>query len=110
MEVTSPRRGDVYLVDLDPTKGSEIRKRRPCVIVSPDEMNRYLRTVIIAPMTTSGYPYPSRVRCRFDGKDGSVALDQLRAVDAQRLRRRAGQLSPATLRRVFAVLQEMFAP
>lgn len=102
-------RGDVYLVGLDPTRGSEIRKTRPCVVVSPDELNRYLRTVIIAPMTTGGQAYPWRVTCRFRGRAGFVALDQLRTVDTGRLRRRLGRLAPATLTSVLAVLQEMFA-
>jgi mRNA interferase MazF len=96
------------LVELDPTRGSEIRKTRPCVIVSPDELNYHLRTVIVAPMTTAGNAYPFRPACRFAGKVGRVALDQIRTVDRERLRKPLGVLSPATLRTVFDVLAEMF--
>src|SRR4051812_13085278 len=103
-----PSRGEVYLVELDPTRGSKIRKTRPCVIVSPDELNHHLRTVLVAPMTTGGHTYPFRPTCRFGSKDGRVALDQLRAVDRDRLRKRLGVLSPATLAAVFAILAEMF--
>lgn len=103
-------RGEVYLVDLNPTRGSEIRKMRPCVVVSPDELNAHLRTFIVAPLTTGGHPYPFRVACRFGGKAGSVVLDQIRAVDHERLARRLGRLAPTTTARALAVLQEMFAP
>lgn len=103
-----PSRGEVLLVELDPTRGSEIRKTRPCLVVSPDELNRHLRTFIVAPMTTSGHAYPFRPACRFGGKDGRVALDQLRTVDQERLRKRLGVLSSANLASVFAVLAEMF--
>ena len=103
-----PSRGEVYLVELDPTRGSEIRKTRPCVIVSPDELNHHLRTVIVAPMTTGGQPYPFRPTCRFSGKEGRVALDQLRTVDRERLRKRLGVLNPANLTSLFTVLREMF--
>jgi len=82
------RRFEVFLVNLDPTVGSEIRKARPCVVVSPDEMNRYVRTVVVAPLTTAGRPYPSRVPVRFAGKNGQVVVDQLRTVDKIRLARR----------------------
>jgi mRNA interferase MazF len=85
-------RGQVYLVRLDPTLGSEIKKTRPCVIVSPDELNEHLRTVIVAPMTTGGRPYPWRPRCRFQGRAGFVALDQLRTVDVERLGKKLGAL------------------
>jgi len=102
-------RGDVYLIALDPTRGSEIRKTRPCLIVSPDELNRHLRTVIVAPMTTGGQAYPWRVTCRFQNRNGFVALDQLRTVDTERLVTRLGRLSPAVVRQVQQVLQEMFA-
>ncbi|MGH7263865.1 MAG: type II toxin-antitoxin system PemK/MazF family toxin [Candidatus Rokuibacteriota bacterium] len=105
----APSRGDVYLVGLDPTPGSEIRKTRPCVVVSPDELNRHLRTVIIAPLTTGGQAYPWRVICRFRGRAGFVALDQLRTVDTARLQRRLGRLTPTTFGSVSRVLQEMFA-
>jgi mRNA interferase MazF len=101
-------RGEVYLVELDPTRGSELRKTRPCLIVSPDELNHHLRTLIVAPMTTGGHAYPFRPACRFGGKQGRVALDQLRTVDRERLRKRLGSLSPATLATVFGVLSEMF--
>lgn len=103
-----PSRGEVYLVELDPTRGSEIRKTRPCVVVSPDELNHHLRTSIVAPMTTGGHPYPFRVSCRFAGKRGHVVLDQLRTVDRERLRKRLGALSAATMAEVLGVLGEMF--
>ena len=103
-----PSRGEVYLVELDPTRGSEIRKTRPCVIVSPDELNHHLRTSIVAPMTTGGHPYPFRVSCRFAGKRGHVVLDQLRTVDRERLRKRLGALSDTTMTEVLGVLGEMF--
>ena len=103
-----PRGGEVYLVELDPTRGSEIRKTRPCLVVSPDELTHHLRTAIVAPMTTGGLAYPFRPNCRFAGRDGRVALDQLRTVDRDRLRKRLGKLTPATLTTVFATLAEMF--
>jgi mRNA interferase MazF len=103
-------RFDVLLVTLDPTVGSEIRKTRPCLVVSPDEMNQHLRTVIVAPMTTAGRTYPSRVACRFRGKQAQVVLDQLRTVDVARLVRKVGTLDAAAGDRVLAVLAELFAP
>lgn len=103
-------RGDVYLVRLDPTQGSEIRKTRPCLVVSPDELNEHLRTVMIAPMTTGGQAYPWRIQCRFQGRTGFVATDQLRTVDIERLARRLGRLSTNSVTAVLTVLQEMFAP
>lgn len=103
-------RGEVYLVNLDPTLGSEIKKTRPCLVISPNEMNRHIRTVIVAPMTTKGREYPSRVSCRFGGKDGQVVLDQLRTVDQARLVRRLGRLNRSTNLKVQELLQEMFAP
>ena len=103
-------RGDVYLVQLDPTRGSEIQKTRPCLIVSPDELNNHLRTVIIAPMTTGGQAYPWRVQCRFQGRTGFVATDQLRTVDVGRLARRLGRLAPNSLAAVLSTLEEMFTP
>lgn len=111
MAVARPRpaRGEVHLVGLDPTRGSEIRKTHPCLIVSPDELNHHLRTVIVAPMTTSGHAYPWRVACRFQQRTGLVALDQLRTVDKERLVRRLGRLAPATVAVVLRSLQEMFA-
>lgn len=106
----APLRGDVYLIELDPTRGSEIRKTRPCLVVSPDELNQHLRTVLVAPMTTGGQAYPWRVRCRFRDRIGFVALDQLRAVDGERLVKRLGRISPGTLAAVLSVTQEMFTP
>jgi mRNA interferase MazF len=102
-------RGDIFLVALNPTPGSEISKTRPCVVVSPDELNARLRTFIVAPLTTRGHPCPFRVRCRFDDKDGYVVADQLRAVDRDRLVKRLGSLADATLTDVLGVLQVMFA-
>ena len=102
-------RGDVHLVRLDPTLGREIRKTRPCVVVSPDELNQHLRTVIVAPMTTGGHAYPWRVVCRFQNGSGFVALDQLRTVDSERLVKRLGRLSSGTTTDVLETLQEMFA-
>lgn len=103
------RRGDVFLVELNPTRGAEIRKTRPCVVISPDELNRSLPTFIVAPLTKGRHQYPFRVACRFAGRDGYVVADQLRTVDDERLVRRLGRLTPATLARVMAVLQAMFA-
>lgn len=102
-------RGDIYLVSLNPTRGSEIRKTRPCVVVSPDELNAHLRTFIVAPLTTGGHRYPFRVRCHFEDKDGHVVIDQLRAVDRDRLIRRLGVLADDTLVEVLSILQAMFA-
>ena len=104
------RRGDVFLVRLNPARGGEIQKTRPCVVVSPDELNFYLRTFIVAPLTTGGHAYPFRVPCRFQGRGGYVVIDQIRTVDRERLVRRLGKLSPSTLGRVLAILQEMFTP
>jgi len=103
-------RGDVFLVSLDPTRGNEIQKTRPCVIVSPDELNTSLRTYIVAPLTSGGHSYPFRVSCKFQGRSGHIVLDQIRTVDRDRLLRRLGKLSSSTLGRVLAVLQEMFRP
>lgn len=102
-------RGEVHLVRLDPASGSEIKKTRPCLIVSPDELNHHLRTVIVAPMTTGGQAYPWRVACRFQGRNEFVALDQLRTVDSERLVKRLGRLPAATASEVLDTLQEMFA-
>ncbi len=102
-------RGDIFLVTLNPTRGSEIRKTRPCVIVSPDELNSHLRTFIVAPLTTGVHPYPFRVRCTFDGQDGHVVADQLRAVDRERLVKHLGRLSDTTLNELLGVLLAMFA-
>ena len=103
-------RFDVFLVNLDSAVGSEIRKSRPCVVVSPDEMNRHVGTVVVAPLTTSGRPFPSRVPVRFAGKDGQVVIDQLRTVDKARLVRRLGALEAREAAGVLEVLREFFAP
>jgi mRNA interferase MazF len=100
----------VYLVSLDRVVGGEIRKTRPCAVISPDEMNRHIRTVIVAPMTTQGHAYPTRVGCRFKGKTGRIVLDQLRTVDTQRLVKRLGVLEQGAQAEVLRVLAEMFAP
>ena len=104
------RRGEVYLVSLNPTQGSEIRKTRPCVVVSPDDLNEHLRTFIVAPMTTGKHAYPFRVACRFQGRSGYVVLDQIRTVDRECLARRLGRLTPRTVQSALLVLQEMFTP
>lgn len=109
MVATTARRGDIYLVSLGPTRGREIRKTRPCVVVSPDELNEHIQTFIVAPLTTGSRAYPFRVPCRFQDKVGHMVLDQVRAVDLERLVRRLGHLPLGTLRRALAVLQEMFA-
>jgi mRNA interferase MazF len=104
------KRFEVYLINLDPTVGSEIQKTRPCLVISPDEMNRFIKTVIVAPMTTKGTSYPSRVLCKFQGKQGQVVLDQIRTVDKTRLVRRLGKVDKRTQSEVLSVLNEMFAP
>ncbi|MEO5574547.1 MAG: type II toxin-antitoxin system PemK/MazF family toxin [Gammaproteobacteria bacterium] len=109
MEVVA-HRFDVYLVALAPTRGHENQKTRPCVIVSPDEMNEHISTVIIAPMTTQGKNYPSRIALEFNKKKGRVVLDQIRTVDKSRLIKRLGGVEKATQKRILAVLKEMFAP
>lgn len=105
-----PQRFDVYLINLDPTIGKEIRKTRPCVIVSPDEMNRHISTVIIAPLTSTIRNYPTRVTCQFQGKEGQVVLDQLRAVDKKRLVKNLGIIGVDTEKEIFLILQQMFSP
>ena len=102
-------RFDVYLVILDPTVGSEIQKTRPCLIISPDEMNRHIATVIVAPMRTKGRSYPTRVACTFKEKEGQVVLDQIRTVDKSRLARKLEQLKVESQREVLSVLTEMFS-
>lgn len=102
-------RGEVYLVELNPARGSEIQKTRPCLIISPDEVNHYLRTVIVAPMTTGGYAYPTRIACRFRRAAGHIVLDQIRTVDSERLLRYLGEVTPAMLSSVLTTLREMFA-
>lgn len=104
------KRFDVYLVALDPTVGHEIQKTRPCLVVSPDEINRSIGTVIVAPMTKGQQSYPTRVQVKFKGQVGSVALDQIRAVDKSRLINKVGVIKEPTRSKVLAVLQEMFAP
>ncbi len=104
------RRGEVYFVDLRPTRGREIRNARPCVVVSPDELNAHLGTFIVAPLTTGSHPYPFRLPCRFGGKNGHIILDQLRTVDHGRLVRRLGTLTPDALTGALTVLREMFTP
>ena len=104
------KRFDVHLVNLDPTVGSEIRKARPCLIISPDEMNRHIATIIVAPMTSKGRDYPTRVNCTFKGKKGQVVLDQIRTVDKIRLHQKLGTLDKKTQTVVLSVLAELFAP
>ena len=103
-------RFEVYLIRLDPTEGHEIRKTRPCLVISPDEMNHHIDTIIVAPMTTKGRDYPTRVPVRFQRKTGQIVLDQIRAVDKTRLARRLGKIDEATAQRVLSLLSEMFAP
>ena len=109
MVTPAVRRGDVFLVALNPTRGREMRKTRPCVVVSPDELNAHLHTCIVAPLISASKSYPFRVACRFDGKQGQVVLDQIRTVDRERMVRRLGRVSPNVERRVLATLQELFA-
>ena len=104
------RRFEVRLISLDPAKGSEIQKTRPCLIISPDEMNKHIRTVIIAPMTSTIKNYPTRVTTTFQGKRGQIVLDQIRTVDKGRLIKNLGSISKAAEEKVLRVLQEMFAP
>jgi mRNA interferase MazF len=102
------KRFDVFLVNLDPTIGREIQKSRPCLIISPDEMNRFISTVIIAPMTTRGREYPTRIPCTFQGKQGQIVLDQVRTVDKIRLSQKLGRIDKLTQGKVLSLLQEMF--
>jgi mRNA interferase MazF len=103
------KRFEVYLVNLDPTVGHEIKKSRPCLVISPDELNRYISTVIVAPMTTKGRNYPTRVPCTFQGKEGQVVLEQIRTVDKIRLVKRLGKIDSRTQANVFSVLSELFS-
>jgi mRNA interferase MazF len=103
------KRFEVYLVNLDPTLGSEIRKTRPCLIISPDEMNDHINTVIVAPMTSKGRDYPTRINCHFEEKEGQIILDQIRTVDKIRLVKRLGKITAKTQKEVLAGLMEMFA-
>ena len=102
-------RFDVYLINLDPAIGSEIQKARPCLIISPDEMNRHIRTVIVAPMTTASKDYPTRVSCKFKKKKGQIVLDQIRTIDKTRLMKKLGSINPETQLEVISVLQRLFA-
>jgi len=102
-------RFDVFLINLDPTVGSEIKKTRPCLIISPDEMNRYIRTIIVAPMTTAGKNYPTRVRCEFQGKKGQIVLDQICTIDKSRIIKKIGTVDPQVQAEVISTLQSMFA-
>jgi mRNA interferase MazF len=104
------KRFDVFLINLDPTVGAEMKKTHPGVIISPDEMNRHIATVIIAPMTTQGKTYPTRVTCKFQGKQGLVVLDQIRTVDKTRLAKKLGRIDTKTQSDVLTVLGEMFSP
>jgi mRNA interferase MazF len=106
--VNNPRRDEVWLIALDPSRGSEIKKTRPCLVISPDEMNEPLRTVIIAPLTSTVRNYPTRVGLTFRNKAGQVVLDQLRAVDRERLIRKLGVVTQKTAQTVSTVLVEMF--
>lgn len=107
--VPRPLRFEVHLVNLDPATGREIRKTRPCLVISPDEMNRHLQTVIVAPMTTKGLNYPSRVPCTFHGKRGQVVLDQIRTVDRTLLVKRLGRLTGGQAKEVLDMLAAIFA-
>jgi len=102
-------RFDVYLTNLDPTVGSEIQKTRPCLVISPDEMNKHIRTVIVAPMTTAGKDYPTRVSCTFKRKKGQIVLDQIRTIDKTRLVKKLGTIDPGTQLKVITILQRLFS-
>lgn len=102
-------RFDVYLTNLDPTVGSEIQKTRPCLVISPDEMNKHIRTVIVAPMTTAGKDYPTRVSCTFKKKKGQIVLDQIRTIDKTRLVKKLGTIDPETQLKVITILQRLFS-
>jgi len=102
-------RFEVYLINLDPTLRGEIKKSRPCLIISPDEMNNYIATVIVAPMTTKGRDYPTRVKCQFDGKSGQIVLDQIRTVDKIRLIKKLGEINDSISEEVLSVLQDMLS-
>ena len=104
------RRFDVFLIHLDPATGAEMKRTHPGIVISPDEMNRYIATVIIAPMTMKGTAYPTRVACKFQGKQGQVVLDQIRTVDKTRLAKKLGRIDTKTQSDVLRVLREMFSP
>ena len=103
------KRFDVFLINLDPTVGSEIQKTRPCLIISPDEMNRHIKTVIVAPMTSAGKDYPTRVPCKFKKKQGWIVLDQIRTIDKSKLIKKLGTIDPKAQLEVISTLQELFA-
>ena len=103
-------RFEVFLVNLDPTVGHEIKKNRPCLIISPNEINHHISTVIVAPMTSKGRNYPTRISCSFQGKKGQIVLDQIRTVDKRRLVRKLGKISKSTQTKTLHLLQEIFAP
>jgi mRNA interferase MazF len=102
-------RFDVFLINLDPAVGSEIQKTRPCLIISPDEMNRYIKTVIVAPMTSAEKDYPTRITCKFKEKEGQIVLDQIRTIDKARLIKKLGSIDSNTQLAVISVLQKLFA-
>lgn len=104
----APRQDEIWLVKLDPTVGSEMRKTRPCLVVSPDEMNDHLRTLLVVPLTTADRPYPTRIRIRFQGKTGQIALDQVRSIDQSRAVKKLGQITEIAAASVSALLVEMF--
>lgn len=113
MAVVAPsavQRGEVFLVNLDPTRGREIRKTRPCLVLSPDELNAHFNTFIVAPLTTGSHPYPFRIPVEFQGKQGHIVADQIRTVDRDRLVKRLGAVDPTTLHQALGVLRDMFAP
>jgi mRNA interferase MazF len=99
---------EIILVNLDPTVGSEIKKTRPCVVISPDEMNKYLRTIVIAPMTTSSKDYPTRVEIKHDNKIGWIIIDQVRTIDKQRIIKNLGKLSRREIKEVKSIIKETF--
>lgn len=103
------KRFEVYLINLDPTVGKEIQKTKPCLVISPDEMNEHIGTVIVAPMTTKGRDYPTRISCEFQGKAGQIVLDQIRTVDKTRLVKKLGTIQAEEQQATLTVLQEMFA-
>ena len=101
--------GDIYLINLEPAIGHEIKKTRPCVIISPNEMNKFISTIIIAPMTTKSHNYPTRVSVQFQNKKGWIVLDQIRTIDKKRLIKKVGKITPNTLNKIKSILQIMFA-
>lgn len=102
-------RFEVFLVNLDPTVGHEIKKTRPCLVISPNEMNHHISTVIVAPMTTKGRKYPTRINCSFQEKKGQIVLDQIRTIDKKRLVKRLGTINRNTQTKTLTLLQELFA-